>query len=283
MLPVWARTLAEALPRTTAAMLELDHVHRAGSPLDPVLRGKLCWVAADALGCAYAKRYAEADLRRAGFTDDARGALAAGPAAAPDRERAALAFARQLTLAAYKITDDEVAALLASYGPEAVVAVVHTVAYANFQCRVLLALGASVEEGGPLPPLDTDFDYTGRTDVAAPPRPAQTQLVHASGLAGVRPDWRKQRVADLVQAVEQQKNRQPRIPLPDAIRLAGLPPDVQARAERIVWSKISMGYQPKLTKSWFDTMYTFQEEAQLERVFSNTLFWMITRTNDCFY
>src|SRR4051812_30176715 len=30
-LPAWARTLADALPRTTAAMLELDYLHRAAS------------------------------------------------------------------------------------------------------------------------------------------------------------------------------------------------------------------------------------------------------------
>src|SRR5262249_17660260 len=38
-LPAWARTLARTLPRTTAALLELDYLHRAKSPLDPKLRG----------------------------------------------------------------------------------------------------------------------------------------------------------------------------------------------------------------------------------------------------
>jgi hypothetical protein len=44
-----------------------------------------------------------------------------------------------------------------------------------------------------------------------------------------------------------------------------------------------MGYQPVLTKAWFDCMGTFQQEASLDRVFSNTYFWVITRSNDCFY
>src|SRR5579871_5467110 len=69
-LPAWARVLVRTLPKTTGAMLELDYLHRAGNPLGPVLAGKLRWAAADTLGCDYGRRYAEADLRRAGQTDD---------------------------------------------------------------------------------------------------------------------------------------------------------------------------------------------------------------------
>src|SRR5581483_4019476 len=68
-LTAWARALAASLPRTTAAMLELDYLHRARSPLDPLLRGKLRWVAAHANRCAYTEAYAAADLRRAGLDD----------------------------------------------------------------------------------------------------------------------------------------------------------------------------------------------------------------------
>src|SRR3954465_4815988 len=58
-LPGWALALAGPLPRTTASMLQLDHLHRAKNPLGPVLAGKLHWAAADALGCAYGRTYAE--------------------------------------------------------------------------------------------------------------------------------------------------------------------------------------------------------------------------------
>jgi len=47
-LPAWARALAGSLPRTTAAMLDLDRIHRTKSPLGPLLRGKMRWVAARA-------------------------------------------------------------------------------------------------------------------------------------------------------------------------------------------------------------------------------------------
>ena len=45
-LPSWAPALAESLPRTTAAMLDLDRIQRTRSPLGPLLRGKMRWVAA---------------------------------------------------------------------------------------------------------------------------------------------------------------------------------------------------------------------------------------------
>src|SRR5262249_14148201 len=94
-LPAGARVLADALPRTTAAMLELDYLHRAGSPLDPGLRGRMRWVAAHANRCAYGEAYAAADLRRAGVDDAAIKALAGDPAGWPEKERAALTFARR--------------------------------------------------------------------------------------------------------------------------------------------------------------------------------------------
>ncbi len=139
-------------------MLELEYVHRTKSPLGPVLRGKLRWVAADANGCDYAKRYAEFDLRRAGLTEKELKVLAGSLDEQQTGERAVLAFARKLTLAAYTVTDEEMAALVELYGAEKVVAIVHTLAFANFQDRILLALGVKVEPEGPLPPLDVHLD-----------------------------------------------------------------------------------------------------------------------------
>src|SRR4051812_24314850 len=69
-LPSWARALADSLPRTTAAMLDLDRLHRTESPLGPILQGKMRWVIADANRCEYSKAYAVADLRRAGLGDE---------------------------------------------------------------------------------------------------------------------------------------------------------------------------------------------------------------------
>ena len=61
-LPNWAKAVATRLPRTAAAMLELDLAQRTRSPLDPALRAKMRWVIAQANRCAYSEAYALADL-----------------------------------------------------------------------------------------------------------------------------------------------------------------------------------------------------------------------------
>ena len=65
-LPNWAKAVATQLPRTAAAMIELDAAFRTLGPLDPVLRAKLRWIIAHANQCRYSEAYALADLRRAG-------------------------------------------------------------------------------------------------------------------------------------------------------------------------------------------------------------------------
>jgi alkylhydroperoxidase family enzyme len=282
-LPAWARVLARPLPQTTGAMLELDYLHRVDNPLGAVAAGKLRWAAADALGCDYGRRYAEADLRRAGLTDADLRKLAGDAAGMADDDRLALAFARKLTRAAETVTDAEVAALLERFGPEKVVAMVHTLAYANFQNRIFLALGVAVEPGGPLPPLAAKLDAAKRAGVPTPPRPPVQAATGAAAPSETRPGWRERDFGELQAALDRQKGRAPRIPLPDAGRMAGLPPEAKAQASRINWAAVSMGYQPRLTAAWFDCMGIFQREAQLDRVFSNTFFWVVNRSNECFY
>jgi hypothetical protein len=281
-LPNWARILAGPLPQTTGAMLELDHLHRAENPLGPVAAGKLRWMAADTLRCDYARRYAEADLRRAGMSDADLRKLSGDFAALPDSDRLALDFARKLTRAAETVTDAEVTTLLERFGPEKVVAMVHTLAYANFQNRIFLALGVVVEPEGPLPPLAAHLDAAKRSQVPTPQRPPLS-ATSGSAAAPERPQWRERGFGELQEALAKQKGRAARIPLPPSNRLAGLPPEAKSQASRIVWSAVSMGYQPRLTAAWFDCMGTFQREAKLDRVFSNTFFWVVTRSNECFY
>jgi hypothetical protein len=281
-LPSWARTLAGSLPRTTAAMIELDAVHRTKNPLGPITSGKLRWWAADALGCDYLREYAEADLRRAGLADDDLASLGGDPGELSKSDRLLRAFARKMSLAASTVTDAEVAELIKRFGPGRVVGFVHTLAYANFLGRIVLALGVEVEPGGPLPPLDVAFDPA--VPVEVPPRRDWKEITASEGTApDDRPDWLGRGADDLQKAMAAQQARKSRVPMPPPEALAKLPPEIKNQASRIVWSLVSMGYQPLLTMTWFQTMRTFQQEARFDRVFSNTYFWVVTRTNDCFY
>jgi len=184
-----------------------------------------------------------------------------------------------MTRAAYTVTDDEVAELLKRFGPHKVVAMVHTLAWANFQNRIVLALGVAVEPGGPLPPLDPHLDPERQAKLVPPARPPwkEVRAANASATDFAVPDWRAQTGADLDVVLEQQKARKPRIPVPDHVK------DSKSRPSKVVWTQVSMGYEPLLTKTWFDTMAAFQQEAKLDKVFSNSYFWVITRSNECFY
>jgi alkylhydroperoxidase family enzyme len=283
-LPVWARMLAAPLPNTTAAMLHLDYLHRAKSPLDPVLRGEVRWMAAHLNRCAYSEAFAAADLRRAGLDDAAVAALAADLTKLPEMERAALTFARKMTLDAASVTDAEMARLLALFGEKRTVALVQLLAYANFQDRLLLALDAQVEPGGPLPPVD--FQVAKGPPVAAPERPQPVDRAAAS-LSGLLndPEWTALEFPQLQKAMEAQRARAPRIAVPpwDTVRKAlpaGVAPD---KPVRIKWSLVCTGYQPELAMAWSACTRAFAQDAKQDRVFEELLFWVVTRSLQCFY
>ena len=189
-LPSWARALADALPRTTAAMLELDYRQRALSPLDARLRAKVRWTAAHADRCAYTEAVALADLGRAGSSAAERAALIDGSPDAPDAEKAALTFARKMTLSADAVADDEVTELRRLYGDEKVVALVLLLAYSNFQDRLILALGVPPEPGDP-PPLDVRFVRDGPAPAVPPRRPPEAAHGIDVETTVADPDWKQ--------------------------------------------------------------------------------------------
>ena len=44
-----------------------------------------------------------------------------------------------------------------------------------------------------------------------------------------------------------------------------------------------MGYQPELAAAWSACTRAFGQEAKQDRVFEESLFWIVTRTIHCFY
>jgi alkylhydroperoxidase family enzyme len=270
-LPEWARVLAGPLPKTTAKMLELDYLHRANNPLGARFAARLRYSVADALKSEYGRRAAQADFERA---PPVRKPLAS--------EEIALAFAKKLTLAGSAITDEEFAELLERFTPEQVTAIVHTVAYANFHNRIILALGVKGEE--PVAePVAAAFAYDA-SKVKAPDRPPWDELKAAKGDGlAIRVEWSKAELEQLNAALDRQKERKLRIPLPDALVIEKLPPRERDSATKILWNTVSAGYQPELTRAWFAALYAFYEEAKVDRTFTNSMFWVVTRTNDCFY
>src|SRR5262245_14052091 len=115
-LPAWARITAATLPRTTATILELEELHRTKSPLDAKLRAMVRWVVADANRCKQAMAVALDDLMRAGASAEEIEALRGDRSSLPAESRRVLDLARLLTRAAYKISDDQMAAVRKDFG-----------------------------------------------------------------------------------------------------------------------------------------------------------------------
>jgi alkylhydroperoxidase family enzyme len=285
-LPAWARATACDLPRTTAAMLDLDRLHRTKSPLGPALRGKMRWVAADANRCEYTRVTAEADLRRAGVTEAEIADLKAGPKRWPEGERDALGFARKMTDDASRVTDAQVAELKADYGDDKLVAMVLLLAAANFQDRLILGLGVAPEEGGPLPPPDVKFN----PDAPTPAVPARANPADLHGPAEPTnvddPMWREFDFDALQQGLRDQKALAGRVRVPTYDEVKGKLPAGYPKPKspvRIKWSLVCLGYQPELAAAWSACTRALGEEAKQDRVFEESLFWIVTRTIHCFY
>jgi alkylhydroperoxidase family enzyme len=291
-LPIWARMLADSLPRTTAVMIELDTLQREHNPLGAVLAGKVRWLVATANRCPYTAACAEADLRRAGLRAEELVALANGSdhresGNLSSDERQAMQFARRLTLEPDAITDEQVANLIETFGEAKVVALVLLVAHANFQDRLLLTLEAVADLGDPVGPLTAQFAKpAGDAQPAVPerimpePAPARAVPEHIDDA-----EWRSLDFNELKRNLDRQKWRAGRIRVPPWEDVARTIPEDQRPEHpvRIVWTLVCRGYQPELAAGWSACLRTFAEESKQDRVFEESVFWVITRTLHCFY
>jgi hypothetical protein len=271
-------------------MLEMDYLQRAGTPLDAMLRAKIRWVAARTNGSRYSEACAQADLIRAGGTAADLSMISASPERLSGKERRAFEFARRLCEAAYEVTDADVEALLADWGPEQLTAVVLTLAYANFQDRLFQSLGIEAEAGDALLPPNIRFDWEALKDrpLAVPLRNAPDPLSDVADVPSHVDDaaWQSAPLDILRNGLSSQKLRAPRIPIPpDDVVERQTPPGIYppGRAHLIKWNCVTYGYQPQLTHAWFLTMRRFRLESTLADDFRQSVFWVVTRANMCFY
>jgi hypothetical protein len=277
-LPSWARMLAGLFPQTTARLLELDALHRRGDRLDARLRCLARWAAACATGCTYSQARAAADFRRAGGQDADWLQATRHPEHLPLVDRLVMAFARQLMLQPAAVTDEAFQQLLEVLGEERTVALVALLAHAAFQDRLFLALGVSAETEEPLPPIE--FSFLWPPPAKTPPPAAAPVPAAWLASAPISEEWRR-----LQAALEQQQRRPGRIRVPSRAEvLRRLGPDHPARWQSdILWSRVCYGYQPELTDAWFASVAAFRQEAQIDAVFGNCLFWIATQARQCFY
>ena len=281
-LPAWARMLAGPLPLATARMLELDALHRSGDRLDARLRCLARWAAADGNSCSYSKAVAAADYRRATASQLDLEAIARDPGKLCALDRATLSFARKMMREAYAVTDEEVKQLLELSGEERLVALVALVAHASFQDRLILAMNLDAGSESPLPPITAHFGLPEPATGARPPSPTSTTpaVQKQEQAPAYRTNWLALR-DDLLG----QQARPGRIRVPSREELiARIGPNHSGVWQKdINWSRVCYGFQPELTEAWFDCANVFRQEAQLDRVFQNCIFWLVTKSVRCFY
>ena len=270
-LPVWARALVRHRPAVTAAMLQLDYLHRVENPLDPKLRASIRWIAANANQCLHSELMALDDLNRAGATKDEIASLTGDQAIFPEATGQAFRFARLLTERAYAITDEHVVSLIKHYGEEKVVAMVLLLAHANFQDRVLFSLGVA-DQPSSLAPVKTDVQPLAarHRKQEAPQRetpPADRALVEVQ-IDAVR-SWQAISFEQIQQKLELQKQRTPRITVPADVSIA--------------WGAVCRTYQPELTMAWFRCHDQLMRPDSEGRIFQESVFWVVTRSQECFY
>jgi hypothetical protein len=243
-------------------MLELDALHRTGKRLDPRLRGLARWAAADANHCQYAKAIAVADLERAGVSARELAALSGAPGRLSPQEMSVTTFARKMMRQARAVTDAEVNHLLEQLGEERLVALVALLAHASFQDRIFLAAKVQLSPHEPLSPVAISF-ATSKTI------PMRTDLAAGSG------DARNSEQPDKIGRI--------RVPSRDEV-LRRIGKEHPAGWQMgIRWSRVCYGFQPELTDAWFACTQAFREEAKLDRVFEQCLFWVVTQSLQCLY
>lgn len=288
-LPNWARALADALPHTAAAMLDLDYTYRTTTNFTQRERGIVRRAVAGINRSAYGVAYADFDLRAAGWGDEQLSRLDAGDLSDLDeREQRLYRYAQQASKAARDLTDSQVEQLKTDLGEERLVALVLLTAYANFQDRMIHALALPLETGGPLPPLEVKFSSTTSTTGGSLVPQAERDAIPSGNedLAYDHPEWSDFAFVTLQERLEKQRDRSPRVSIPTWEDInTKVPKGLYSRTKplEIRWSRLVIGSQPQMGMAWIRCLRVFGNEAKQDRAFEESVFWVVTRDLRCFY
>lgn len=273
-----------SLPQTMLALQQAERLHRRANPIGSEMSAQIRWVVAESLNCQALRDEALEDLSQLS-TDTARQCVDEGQLTDAKQEEPLLVFARKLTRAAYTVTDEDVNLLVDQFGVDILVGVVHTVAFANFQARLCLAIGSGTGLGGDEVScgeeleLDVAERWAGSVNACKALAVPQAFRVRANPPS----EWREQEFSQIETAMLLQQQRESRVPIPTDEQLSNLTDAQRQRSAAIIWSRISLAYQPELTSSWFQLMDAFHTESRMDSVFCNSLFLVVTRSNQCFY
>jgi hypothetical protein len=247
---------------------------------------------------AYGRAIAIADLKRVN-AHALIDLMEANPKDLPPLEYEVFAFAKQMAELGQSLTDEQYRSIQLKLGDEAMVGLVLRIAHGCFQDRLLWALGIAGVADASSDPIYIHFvDSTAN----GANTPEATREDGAELLASIARDKQidaptqdvesttdsitdnRLSFTKLQQLLENQRERDPRISVPDWDAIAPkLPPGLYRRPLRIRWSRVVVGYQPKLGPAWIKCLRVFEQEAHQDRVFEESVFWVVTRGLKCFY
>lgn len=287
-LPVWARLMVTDLPKTTAALLELDYAQRTAGSVEPKLRAAMRFVAAKSIRCAYSQATAALDAKAAGVDSAAWKELEAGKYSSwSTKDQAALEFASSMTLDSDGYPDDDFKQLVQHFDERAVASMVLHLAYANFIDRWLICLGVAGDTNA-LPPTKVAFSPESLEFKTTPPATTNQPTLPTEITANVEkfknPTWLP--YPELQERLAVQRKRSTRLPVPDWDQFADkLPKGLMEKPSDIVWYKIAFGYAHELAVPFEIYLRTAGSEIRTnwDRPFGNCLFWMVTNAMKCPY
>lgn len=288
-LPNWARAFARTLPYSTAAMLEFDSLLRAdGERLR--LRALAMHAVSRSHGCSYTLNISRADLRRSGASLEWLKKLeSGGTESLRSIEQEVIEIATKLSNAPKDLSEEAMKGLVKSVGEDEAVAIVLSIGYANLLDRIAIALR-----------LPDDVPEAMRIDrpafVGSSPTGAGTKRAERPSIPSTPIDlepyfadqvaskWRDLGSPQLLRELDLQKVRKPLISVPTWDEISPkLPQGLYPDPLQIRWSRVVVGHQPQLGPAWIKCLRVFEMEAAQDRVFEESIFWVVTRGLRCFY
>jgi hypothetical protein len=251
------------------------------------------------------------DLRRSDSSPMAE-ALQSDPSKLPPLGYEVFVFARQMSKLGRDVSDEQYRSLQSQIGDDAMVGLVLRIAQGCFQDRLLWALGVSdIADANETPiyvhfvdstPNGANTPSAAREDaeellssinadkqISAPKLNSasnplsQDTAEDAKKRKGIHA-WGDLTFSEMQQYLTAQRERSPRIVVPEWEAIASkIPQGLYRRPLQIRWSRVVVGYQPKLGPAWIKCLRVFEQEAHQDRVFEESVFWVVTRGLKCFY
>ena len=285
-LPNWVRVLGPNLPYTTSAMLEFETLLRAEGDALP-LRALAMLAVSNRLQCEYGVSRGRYDLQRSGKstewvqTIDGKRLDVLSPL-----EKKVYLLAEALTSSPKEVTNEQVASLAKEIGEEELVAIVIAIGYANMLDRLAMALQLPIDSPEAMQRVEWRFaatDPTGAETIAAE-RPGIPQNSQVAEFHEPMIHWKELAADALISELDKQRASKPRISIPTWEEIqTRLPPGLYKDPIRIRWSRVVVGHQPQLGPAWIKCLRVFEMEARQDRVFEESVFWVVTRGLRCFY